>query len=74
MRDKSSTSERKAPIRPLIARAKKVAEDCVALQRRVDKRFPNAVIAVIAARLVKDSAWLALLLETYKHDQPGPDY
>jgi hypothetical protein len=51
---------RKAPIRPLINRAKKVAENCAALQRRIEKRFPNGAVEIVARRLAKDSEYLAL--------------
>jgi hypothetical protein len=74
MRDRSSTTARKAPIRPLIKRAEALATAVAALQRRIEKRFPGSALEVSVRRATADVKWAALLLETYKHDQPeAPD-
>lgn len=70
--DRSSRYDRLAPITPLIRRAKELAQQAEALERRIQKRFPLAAVALVAAKVSSDTAHIANLLDTYRRDQPEP--
>ena len=73
MNDRSSTAKRLAPIKPLIQRARMVAQETGALMRRVEKRFPGSALALTVETLDEEAKHAVILLETYQRNQPGSD-
>jgi hypothetical protein len=67
VKDRSSTPERKAPIKPLIARARRLLNDVEALKRRLNKRFPDEFYGI--AHSVEYARYVIKTLERFRDDR-----